>query len=76
MNENEKIKVYQNIEESPIFYQYENFKFYFSSQFYRRNFKNRIEGYLKEESYKIMNRYKVLNDRFFEILKEVLLISY
>ena len=63
MNENEKIIVYQNIEESPIFYQYENFK-------------NRIEWYLKEETYKIMNRYKVLNDRFFEILKEVLLISY
>ena len=76
MNKNEKIIVYQNIEESPIFYQYENFKFYFSSQFYRRNFKNRIEEYLKEETYKIMNRYKVLNDRFFEILKEVLLISY
>ena len=76
MNKNEKIIVYQNIEESPIFYQYENFKFYFSSQLYRRNFKNRIEEYLKEETYKIMNRYKVLNDRFFEILKEVLLISY
>lgn len=76
MNESQEVRVYQNIEESPIFYQYENFKFYFSSAFYRRNFKNRIEGYLKEETYKTMNRYKVLNDKFFELLKEVLLISY
>lgn len=70
------IIVYQNIEESPFFFQYENYKFYFSSQFYKRNFKNRIENYLKEESYKIRNRYKIMNDRFFDILKEVLLISY
>lgn len=70
------IIVYQNIEESPFFYQFENYKFYFSSQFYRRNFKNRIEAYIKEETYKIKNRYKIINDRFFDVLKEVLIISY
>ena len=40
MNESQEVRVYQNIEESPIFYQYENFKFYFSSAFYRRNLQN------------------------------------
>ena len=76
MDENEKIIVYQNIEESPIYYDYENFRFYFSSAFYRRNFKTRIEGYILEESYKIRNRYKIFNEKFFDSIKEVLLISY
>lgn len=70
------IIVYQNIEDSPFFFQYENYKFYFSSQFYRRNFMNRIDNYILEESYKIKNRYKIINDKFFEILKEVLLVSF
>lgn len=76
MNESQEVRVYQNIEESPIYYDYENFRFYFSSAFYRRNFKTRIEAYINEESYKIRNRYKIFNEKFFDLLKEVLLISY
>lgn len=74
---NEEIRVYQNIEESPIYYEYDNFTFYFSSAFYRRNFKLRVEQYIKEETYRLKNRYKVINEKFFnDFLKEVLLISF
>lgn len=76
MNESQEVRVYQNIEESPIYYDYENFRFYFSSGFYRRNFKTRIEAYINDETYKIRNRYKIFNEKFFDLLKEVLLISY
>ena len=57
MNESQEVRVYQDIEESPIFYQYENFKFYFSSAFYRRNFKNRIEGYFALRLYAFRSSY-------------------
>lgn len=74
---NEKIIVYQNIEESPFYYDYENFRFFFSSAFYRRNFKNRIDSYINEETFRLKNRYKVINEKFFDkMLKEILLISY
>lgn len=76
MNESQEVRVYQNIEESPIYYDYENFRFYFSSSFYRKNFKTRIEAYINDETYKIRNRYKIFNEKFFDLLKEVLLISY
>lgn len=76
MNESQEVRVYQNIEESPIYYDYENFRFYFSSAFYRRNFKTRIDSYINEETYKIRNRYKIFNEKFFDLLKEVLLVSY
>ncbi len=76
MNESQEVRVYQNIEESPIYYDYENFRFYFSSAFYRRNFKTRIDNYINEETYKIRNRYKIFNEKFFDLLKEVLLVSY
>jgi len=74
MNEKQTI-VFQDIEESPFYYKYENFTFYFSSQFYRKNFKLKIDDYIKQETYKLKNRYKIFNAKFYEILKEVLLIS-
>ena len=47
---NEEIKpVYQDIEESPFFVEYNDFTFYFSSGFYQRNFKIRLPGYIREE---------------------------
>lgn len=73
--EKEKI-VYQNIEESPFSYKYEDYEFYFSSQFYRRNFKKRLPLYLKEETFKIKNKYKIRNEEFVLIFfKEFLLIT-
>lgn len=72
--ESEKI-VYNNINESPYYFDYYNFRFYFSSAFYRRNFANRVEAYVKEERYKLINRYKIINSRFLDVINEVLYIS-
>lgn len=73
--ENEIKPVYQNIEESPFFVEYIDFTFYFSSAFYQRNFKLKLPGYIREEEFKLKNRYRIMNERFFEILHEVLAIS-
>lgn len=73
--EKEKI-VYQNIEESPFSYRYDEFEFFFSSQFYKRNFKKRVDSFILEETYKIKNRYKIKNEKFVANLKEVLLIAF
>lgn len=72
--EKEKI-VYNNIDESPYCLEYNEYKFYFSSEFYKRNFGLRLEPYVKEETYKLANRYKILNSKFLDDLKEVLYIS-
>ena len=72
--EKEKI-VYNNIDESPYCFEYNEYKFYFSSEFYKRNFSIRLDQYVKEETYKLINRYKILNSKFLEDLKEVLYIS-
>ena len=70
-----RINVFQNIEESTINYKFENYTFYFSSEFYKRNFRLRIEDFIKEETYKLKNRYQIKNKIFLENLKEVLIIS-
>ena len=67
--------VYQDIEESPFSVEYNGFTFYFSSAFYQRNFKLRLPNYIREEEFKLKNRYRIINERFFEILHEVLAIS-
>ena len=56
MEQDQKI-VYNNINESPYYFDYYNFRFYFSSAFYRRNFANRVEAYVREEKFKLINRY-------------------
>ena len=72
----EEIKpVYQNIDESPFFVEYNEFTFYFSSAFYQRNFKIKLPNYIREEEFKLKNRYRILNEKFFDILHEVLAIS-
>ena len=62
--------VYQNIEESPFSLKYEEFEFFFSSQFYKRNFKKRVDSYILEETYKIKNRYNAScsGDLWIEVL--------
>lgn len=73
--ENEIRPVYQDINESPFFVEYNDFTFYFSSAFYQRNFKLKLPGYIREEEFKLKNRYRIINEKFFEILHEVLAIS-
>lgn len=68
--------VYQNINDSIYVYKFENYEFYFSSQFYKRNFKLRIESYIKEETYKLKNRYHINNEEFLERFKDILIISF
>lgn len=70
-----RINVYQDIEESPICCNYEEYEFYFSSAFYLRNFKEQLGSFLKVETLKLKNRYKIINSQFENLLKEVLLIS-
>lgn len=70
-----RINVYQNIEESPINFKYDNYVFYFSSDFYKRNFKLKIDSFIKEETFKLRNRYQIKNENFFKELKEILIIS-
>lgn len=74
MEQDQKV-VYNNINESPYYFDYYNFRFYFSSSFYRRNFANRVEAYVREEKYKLINRYKIVNSKFLDTLNEVLYIS-
>lgn len=68
--------VYNDIEESIYYLEYKEFTLYFSSAFYLRNFKLKFPGYYREELFKLRNKYKVNNVKFFEILEEVLIISF
>lgn len=71
-----EINVYQNIEESPYVYKYNDYELYFSSPFYLKNYKTRIDNYIKEEFYKLKNRYSIFNDEFNKTLNDVLIISF
>ena len=49
-------KVYINVNESDIYYRFQNFKFYFSSKFKRELFIKKLENNF-HEYYKFINRY-------------------
>lgn len=52
-------KVYNDLKESPFKVDFEGFELYFSSAFHRNKFKKNIHNYIKEETLKFQNRYKV-----------------
>ncbi len=52
-------KVYNDLKESPFKVDFEGFELYFSSAFHRNKFKKNINDYIKEETLKFQNRYKV-----------------
>lgn len=52
-------KVYNDLKESPFKVDFEGFELYFSSAFHRNKFKKNINNYIKEETLKFQNRYKV-----------------
>lgn len=52
-------KVYNDLTKSPFKVDYEGFELYFSSAFHRNKFKKNIHNYIKEETLKFQNRYKV-----------------
>ena len=60
-------KVYNDLSKSPFVVDYEGFELYFSSAFHKNKFKRNINDYIKEETLKFQNRYKVniaMNDIF------------
>lgn len=62
--------IYYNIEESTIKFNYNDFTFYFSSQFYYDKFKKLYAKYIKDETNKLNVKY---GSKF--IIDEMLLIS-
>lgn len=52
-------KVYNDLSKSPFKVDFEGFELYFSSAFHRNKFKKNINDYIKEETLKFQNRYKV-----------------
>ena len=59
-------KVYNDLNKSPFKVDYDGFELYFSSAFHRNKFKNNVDDYIKEETLKFKNRYKV-NITMFDI---------
>lgn len=52
-------KVYLNVNESDIFYRFQNFKFYFSSKAVQKRFIKKLELYINEEKNKLINKYGI-----------------
>jgi hypothetical protein len=51
--------IYYNLEESPYITKFKDFKFYFSSQFYRNKFEILLIDYINAESEKLYKRFKI-----------------
>lgn len=51
--------IYYNLEESPYISKFKDFKFVFSSNFYRIKFEESLSNYIREESAKLKKRYSV-----------------
>lgn len=58
--------VYNDLSKSPFVVEYEGFSLYFSSAFHKNKFIKNIDNYIKEETLKFQNRYKV-NISMFDI---------
>lgn len=59
--------VYLKLNESDIFYRFQNFKFYFSSEKIRERFIKKVDSYAEEELLKLEIRYKVPISESFKI---------
>lgn len=59
--------VYLKLNESDIFYRFQDFKFYFSSEKIRERFINKLEKYTEEELLKLEIHYKVPISENFKI---------
>ena len=57
-----KEKHFNDIFESDIYYRFQNFKFYFSSNLRLQKFKNHFEDYAKNEALKLIYRYNLKAD--------------
>ena len=61
--------VYYNINDSVYSLEYNNYKFYFSSEYYLNKFKDKFKNFIEEENYKLQSIFKINLD-----FKEMLLI--
>ena len=52
-------KVFLNVNDSDIFYRYQNFKFYFSSKATRDRFIRKLDLFIESEQNKLINKYNV-----------------
>lgn len=52
-------KVYNDINDSNYYVEFDKIKIYFSSEFNKERFLNGYENYVKEENLKIQNKYKI-----------------
>lgn len=52
--------IYNDIKESKYFYDYDVLRFYFSSEFYRDKFKEKVIHYIIDERNKLSIRYKCI----------------
>ena len=52
-------KHYNDINESDIYYRFQNFKFYFSSNLRKEKFVSNFEDFSKNEAYKLIYRYNL-----------------
>lgn len=62
------MKVYYNLLESNIFYEYKNYKFVFSTEFLLSKFKRNIEEYNYNQNARINIKYKLEIDLFLYLL--------
>ncbi|MBO7697042.1 MAG: hypothetical protein J6T10_30800 [Methanobrevibacter sp.] len=63
--------VYNDLKKSPFKVDYEGFELYFSSAFHKNKFNKNIKEYIKEETLKFQNRYKVKIE-----LLDIFIIAY
>lgn len=61
-------KIYYNIEESDFIVVYNDFDFYFSSEFNKKRFKQKMKEYLKIENDKLNSKFGCLIDADFLLL--------
>lgn len=52
--------VYLDLNDSTYFYKFDDYKFYFSSKFYRGNFIKRVEDEIKKEKIKFEAKYNTI----------------
>ena len=68
--------VFLNIDDSGIFYRYQNYKFYFSSRATRERFIKKLESFINEETMKFKIKYKVeINEESFKLMFAFVLYS-
>ena len=59
--------IYLDLCESTYFYRVDDYKFYFSSRYYRGNFIKKLESFIKSEKIKFESKYNtvIINTNFF-----------